>query len=103
LKIVRIVPYTAAQFVSYEKYKQWMSEYYGGSLNIPQRLICGGLAGMTSVLVSYPLDVVRCRLSAQQDIKMYSGIANALSTIYKQEGVAGLYRGLTPTLYVCSS
>ncbi len=56
---------------------------------------------MTSVLVSYPLDVVRCRLSAQQDIKMYAGIWDALKVIYKQEGVAGLYRGLTPTLYVC--
>lgn len=55
---------------------------------------------MFSVIVSYPLDVVRCRLSAQQDIKMYNGITNALVVIYKQEGIQGLYRGLTPTLYV---
>ncbi|KAL0489791.1 mitochondrial substrate carrier family protein B [Acrasis kona] len=98
--IVRVVPYTAAQFLSYEKYKQYISTYSSdGSLSVPQRLLCGGLAGMTSVIVSYPLDVVRCRLSAQQDRIVYKGIGDALVVIFKQEGISGLYRGLVPTLY----
>jgi len=96
--VVRIVPYTAAQFVSYEKYKEWMGSYTDGRINTWQRLACGGLAGMTSVIVSYPLDVVRCRLSAQYEPKIYHGINHALKVIYQQEGMYGLYRGIIPTL-----
>ena len=99
---VRVIPYTAAQFVSYEKFKVWMVQRSrdGKTLSTVDRLICGGLAGMTSVLVSYPLDVVRCRLSAQNDAttKVYSGIWNCLKLTYQQEGTRGLYRGLIPTL-----
>ena len=53
---------------------------------------------MTSVFASYPLDVVRCRLSAQGNEKLYSGIWNCLRVTYQQEGVYGLYRGLIPTI-----
>lgn len=98
----RVIPYTAAQFVSYEKYKKWMVQRSsdGKTLTTVDRLICGGLAGMTSILVSYPLDVVRCRLSAQNDTtsKLYTGIFNCLKVTYQQEGFRGLYRGLIPTL-----
>lgn len=97
----RVIPYTAAQFVSYEKFKKWMVQRSpdGHTLNTVDRLICGGLAGMTSVLVSYPLDVVRCRLSAQNNtLKLYNGIFNCLKLTYQQEGIYGLYRGLIPTL-----
>ncbi|EFC42146.1 predicted protein [Naegleria gruberi] len=97
--VVRIVPYTAVQFVSYEKYKEWMMNMNpDGRLTTWQRLNCGGLAGMTSVIVSYPLDVVRCRLSAQYEPKIYHGINHALKLIYQTEGIKGLYRGIVPTL-----
>ncbi len=100
---VRVIPYTAAQFVSYEKFKEWMlrRSVDGRTLGTVDRLMCGGLAGMTSVLVSYPLDVVRCRLSAQQSdatTRIYTGITHCLRLTYQQEGVSGLYRGLVPTL-----
>ncbi|KAF0983749.1 hypothetical protein FDP41_007664 [Naegleria fowleri] len=97
--VVRIVPYTAAQFVSYEKYKEFaIARSKDGKISTVQRLVCGGLAGMTSVIVSYPLDVVRCRLSAQYEPKIYHGINHCLKLIYKQEGLYGLYRGIVPTL-----
>jgi solute carrier family 25 phosphate transporter 23/24/25/41 len=96
--IIRAVPYQAAQFVSYEKFKIWMSGE-NKTLTTVQRLTCGGLAGVVSVLASYPLDLVRCRLSAQQaDRKIYNGIWDCLKQIHAQEGVLGLYRGLWPTL-----
>ena len=70
------------------------------TLSTPIRLLCGGMAGMASVLASYPLDVVRCRLSAQQiENKLYYGIWDCLQKIAKQEGFLALYRGLLPTLY----
>ncbi|KAL9649040.1 hypothetical protein ABK040_008417 [Willaertia magna] len=97
--IVRIVPYTSAQFLAYEQYKIWFSSLSeDGQLSTVSRLICGGLSGMTSIVVSYPLDVIRCRLSAQVEPKLYNGIMHAFKVIYQQEGMAGLYRGMVPTL-----
>jgi solute carrier family 25 (mitochondrial folate transporter), member 32 len=34
-----------------------------------------------------------------QGVKSYSGMVNALSSIYKQEGVRGLYRGFIPGMF----
>lgn len=47
---------------------------------------------------AYPLDLVRTRLAAQTSSTYYHGIAGTASTIIRDEGVAGLYRGLGPTL-----
>ena len=47
---------------------------------------------------AYPLDLVRTRLSAQTKSQYYTGIAHALRTITRDEGMLGLYRGLGATL-----
>ena len=52
----------------------------------------------SSVLQAYPLDLVRTRLAAQTTSTYYTGIWHALSTIVKDEGLFGLYRGLGATL-----
>lgn len=49
-------------------------------------------------LQAYPLDLVRTRLAAQTTTHYYKGIWHALSTIVKDEGLFGLYRGLGATL-----
>ena len=54
--------------------------------------------GFTDVMQAYPLDLVRTRLAAQTTSTYYTGIWHALSTIVKDEGLFGLYRGLGATL-----
>ncbi|GJY89429.1 mitochondrial substrate carrier family protein B-like protein [Tanacetum coccineum] len=54
----------------------------------------GGLAGITAASVTYPLDLVRTRLSAQRNVIYYKGIWHALRTISREEGFFGLYKGL---------
>jgi len=49
-------------------------------------------------LQAYPLDLVRTRLSAQTKSQYYTGIAHALRTIVRDEGLMGMYRGLGATL-----
>ena len=49
-------------------------------------------------LQAYPLDLVRTRLAAQTSSNYYQGIAGTFATIVRDEGTAGLYRGLGPTL-----
>ncbi|KAM0938843.1 putative mitochondrial carrier domain superfamily [Dioscorea sansibarensis] len=66
------------------------------------QLLCGGLAGCTSVLFTTPFDVVKTRLQTQTpgSVGQYNGVFHALQEIAKQEGLQGLYRGLIPRLAV---
>lgn len=79
----------------------------GADLPPVRRLLCGGLAGITSVTFTYPLDIVRTRLSIQSagfaalgkhDGKL-PGMWQTMIKMYKTEGgIVGLYRGIIPTI-----
>ncbi|KAI4259396.1 MAG: hypothetical protein LQ352_000805 [Teloschistes flavicans] len=71
--------------------------------------ICGGVAGAVSGLVSCPLDVIKTKLQAQGGFQIpkdrtnlstaaYRGVYGTAATIWKDEGVRGMYRGLGPML-----
>ncbi|PGH21598.1 hypothetical protein AJ80_03031 [Polytolypa hystricis UAMH7299] len=105
---IRIIPYSAVQFGSYSFYKKLIEPYPGADLTALNRLFCGGVAGITSVTVTYPLDIVRTRLSIQsasfadlrkgQDERL-PGMYKTMRTMYKTEGgLIALYRGIIPTI-----
>ncbi|KAH1155136.1 hypothetical protein GLYMA_18G189300v4 [Glycine max] len=58
----------------------------------------GGLSGITAATATYPLDLVRTRLAAQRSSMYYRGISHAFTTICRDEGFLGLYKGLGATL-----
>ncbi|ODV71973.1 mitochondrial carrier [Cyberlindnera jadinii NRRL Y-1542] len=60
--------------------------------------LSGALAGFLAGVVVCPLDVAKTRLQAQgtTNSMKYHGITGTLSTIVKEEGVRGLYRGVVP-------
>ncbi|KAL3159224.1 hypothetical protein ABBQ32_011200 [Trebouxia sp. C0010 RCD-2024] len=62
--------------------------------------LAGGLAGALTAVFVCPLDVLKTRLQVQgrAQAAAYKGIGGGLSMIARQEGIRGLYRGLTPTL-----
>ncbi|XP_071491774.1 solute carrier family 25 member 16-like [Diadema antillarum] len=88
--MVRIFPYGAIQFVTYE----WCKE------KTQNKLLSGSLAGLAAVICTYPLDMIRARLAYQHiGERRYRGIIHTFRKIYYQEGqFKGLYRGVTPTL-----
>lgn len=47
---------------------------------------------------SYPLDLVRTRLTAQVTDHYYQGILGTMRMVVRDEGIRGLYRGLGATL-----
>ncbi|KAI0342031.1 mitochondrial carrier [Trametopsis cervina] len=63
INCIRIIPYSAVQFTTYEQLKKWFTNYGAKQLDTPTRLVSGALAGITSVCTTYPLDLVRSRLS----------------------------------------
>lgn len=105
---IRIVPYSAVQFGSYGFYKRTLFESSPGADLTPlERLICGGIAGITSVTFTYPLDIVRTRLSIQSasfaDLgdkpKELPGMMATMVRMYRDEGgIMALYRGIVPTV-----
>ncbi|XP_049553165.1 DNA replication ATP-dependent helicase/nuclease DNA2 isoform X3 [Orcinus orca] len=97
--MIRIFPYGAIQFMAFEHYKTLITTKLGVSGHV-HRLMAGSMAGMTAVICTYPLDMVRVRLAFQvKGEHTYTGIIHAFKTIYAKEGgFLGFYRGLMPTI-----
>ncbi|KAL7004630.1 hypothetical protein EMMF5_005815 [Cystobasidiomycetes sp. EMM_F5] len=100
---------------SYEQFKKLFSNNGQRQLDTPMRLAAGGLAGMCSVVSTYPLDLVRSRISivtasiGSAQLQAAGGgqaiplpkeisILGMTSKVFREEGgVRGLYRGIGPT------
>ena len=75
-------------------------EVWGG------RITSAGMAKLVAAAVTYPHEVVRTRLrqaptvsSADGTVGMkYTGLVQCFKMVWKEEGMAGLYGGLTPHL-----
>lgn len=64
--------------------------------------LAGATAGLIAGVAVCPLDVAKTKLQIQgsfklpEDRKRYRGISGTIHTIVKEDGIRGLYRGLTP-------
>jgi solute carrier family 25 phosphate transporter 23/24/25/41 len=101
--VVRITPTVAFQFFFYDIYKRLIFNHgpdtAADAVQTVQRLICGGLAGSTACVLTYPLDFIRARLTVQTSQTMkYKGIVDGINQVVRAEGIRGLYRGLWPSL-----
>ncbi len=123
INCLRIAPYSAVQFTTYEMCKTWMRDEATGDLDVVRKLTAGAVAGIASVVSTYPLDLVRSRISiasanmyneAKNEVKAVSqevlreqiakrqskvpGIWQMTRQVYREEGgLRGLYRGCVPT------
>lgn len=84
------------------------------SLSLPKAWespLSGAGAGLASGIVTCPLDVIKTKLQAQGGFavsrpvgsvppgtKLYNGVIGSARTIWKEEGLRGMYRGLGPLL-----
>lgn len=63
------------------------------------QFLSGAIAGVSEILVMYPLDVVKTRIQLQTAAPgspdAYSSMFDAFSKIVKQEGVSRLYKGIS--------
>ncbi|KAG7882739.1 hypothetical protein KL938_003162 [Ogataea parapolymorpha] len=107
INCIRVIPYSAVQYASYQRLKRFLARP-DGSLSTESRLVAGTVAGFLSVLVSYPMDLVKTRLSVQTaqlrnlksraSIEKPPGMWQSLVNIYRNEGgIPALYRGIMPT------
>ena len=96
--VIRITPTSAFQFYFYELFKK---VFFQGRKELTplERLFAGGTAGCTALVLTYPLDLVRARLTFQtSQNRQYKGIIHGLTTVVSKEGPLALYKGLWPSI-----
>ncbi|KAA8517821.1 hypothetical protein F0562_015313 [Nyssa sinensis] len=93
-QVIRIIPYSAVQLFAYDTYKK-LFRGKDGELSVIGRLAAGACAGMTSTLVTHPLDVLRLRLVVEPGYQTMSEVA---LNMLRDEGIASFYKGLGPSL-----
>ncbi|XP_039052585.1 probable mitochondrial adenine nucleotide transporter BTL1 [Hibiscus syriacus] len=93
--LVGMLPYSSCYYFMYDKLKKSCCQSKKkNSLNRPEMLVLGALAGFTASTISFPLEVARKRLmvGALQG-KCPPNMVAALAEIVWDEGLRGLYRG----------
>lgn len=94
----------AAMFTAKNAFDQvlWNKKEGDGKVLQPwQSMISGFLAGLAGPMCSGPFDVVKTRLMAQSRSGgevIYKGMVHAIVTIYKEERLRALWKGLLPRL-----
>jgi len=94
------VPTYAVRFGVFDSLK---AEFSGpeGQLSPAKRMLCGLCTGITeAALVVTWIETLKVRLISDQRRKVprYRGLVHAASSIVRQEGVTGLYKGFGPTV-----
>jgi len=96
------VTYGYVQFMAFETITEGVWKTYPNSTSPKWKpvthFVCGGMAGCLASTAAQPLDVVRTRLVAQGEPKIYKNLYEAASKMYINEGVTSFYKGLVPTL-----
>lgn len=67
-----------------------------------EHLIAGVTGGVASTLLLHPLDLIKIRFAVNDGrtpAPQYHGLRNAVTTIFQQEGLRGLYKGVTPNVW----
>jgi solute carrier family 25 phosphate transporter 23/24/25/41 len=101
---VRIVPNSAIKFFTYEELSRLTSDRLrettgSGELTPALRLAAGAGAGIVAMSATYPLDMVRGRLTVQEGRSVqYAGIVHAAREILKREGALAFYKGWLPSV-----
>ncbi|KAL8063091.1 hypothetical protein ABFX02_01G005500 [Erythranthe guttata] len=98
VNVIRVAPSKAIELFVYDTVNKKLSPKNGEQLKIPipPSLVAGACAGVTSTLVTYPLELVKTRLTIQREI--YTGLVDAFVKIIKEGGPGELYRGLAPSI-----
>ncbi|XP_031286267.1 adenine nucleotide transporter BT1, chloroplastic/mitochondrial [Pistacia vera] len=98
VNVIRVAPSKAIELFAFDTVNKKLSAKSGeqSKIPIPASLIAGACAGVSSTLCTYPLELVKTRLTIQRDA--YNGIVDAFVKIMQEEGPAELYRGLAPSL-----
>lgn len=99
--VAGVAPYVGLNFMIYESVRQYFTPEGQTNPTAVGKLCAGAISGALAQTCTYPLDVLRRRFQINSMEGMsykYKSIRHALQTIFAQEGIRGLYKGLAPNL-----
>ncbi|XP_074584363.1 adenine nucleotide transporter BT1, chloroplastic/mitochondrial-like [Curcuma longa] len=98
VNVIRVAPSKAIELFAFDTAKKVLAPKEGEQpkLPIPPSLVAGAFAGVSSTLCTYPLELLKTRLTIQRGV--YDNLLHAFVKIIREEGPAELFRGLTPSL-----
>ena len=99
--VAGVAPYVGLNFMIYESVRQYFTPEGQANPSAVGKLCAGAISGAVAQSCTYPLDVLRRRFQINTMSGMgyqYKSIADALRTIIAQEGIKGLYKGISPNL-----
>lgn len=97
--LMRVLPYSAVEFYSLEFAKNMLRKLNISPRNFLGLFLCGTFSGWTAVTLTFPLDVIRTRISVNTEHSNIKEkrIIESLKNIYKEQGFKGLYKGYALT------
>jgi len=105
--LLGVIPARSIYFYVYEKSKrtldskEWLPE---GSVG--NAIVSGFAAGVASNTVTNPIWMVKTRMQLMADHTagqvVYTNYGQAISSIFKEEGIGGFYRGLSASYWGCT-
>ncbi|KAF3926601.1 Mitoferrin [Arthrobotrys entomopaga] len=84
MTLVRVFPYAAIKFIAYEQYRAILITSQDHETAI-RRALSGGLAGVTSVFFTYPLELTRVRLAYETKKNYKTSITTIFRQIYNEQ------------------
>lgn len=108
--LVQVVPLIGLNYVFYYNLNNFIKTHFhesGDKLNHLELLIAGGIAGVFSKFVLYPLDLIKKRIQLQGfvDKRQSFGrnhscisVRDCMAVTYREEGFLGFYKGMFPTV-----
>lgn len=93
------ITYGFGQFLAYDNFNRHsrVIKFFDEHSDM-RHVVGGGLAGAFGMSIATPFDVVRTRFIAQDHNTGYKSIFDALTSIVRNEGIRGLFRGLVPSV-----
>jgi len=98
---VRLFPYNAVQFASFNYLKVVFTDPETGKLSAMNALISGSLGGITATVATYPTDMMKTRLTvahADPTKAKYHGMVDCFRVILREEGPMAFYKGMSTSI-----
>ena len=98
INVLRVTPSKAIELFAFDSIRRMLTDDETGEsraklngLVLPPASVAGACAGLSSTIVTYPMEVLKTRLTVEAGI--YNGIGDCFCTIIRQEGIRYFYYG----------